>query len=140
MKLFYRTLFLTGFLAVSSFAVDADHQRGRFTPDQLVMIDAETVAHMIEEKQLKKREFQLVDLRLEVDFEKGSIPGALNIPLKKLSFMADQVLKPSDEIICYGYSKDDKASVNAVILLINKGYQKVFLLEGGFKDWKMIST
>ena len=90
----------------------------------------------IREKEEKKASFSLVDLRLESDYGAGRIQGAVNIPLKKLRFLGEKMLGRSEDIYFYGYSSDDRAAVNAVILLVNKGFQHVFLLDGGVKEWK----
>ena len=99
-------------------------------------MDRETLARKIQEKKEKKASFQLVDLRNEVDYQKGHLPGAVNIPLKKLSFVAEKMFDKGEEIVFYGYSRNDNAGMNAPILMQNKGFTSVKLLEGGMQEWK----
>ena len=116
-------------------AVAGERSHAAFTADRLVWIQPADLAHKIEEKRAKRYFFNLVDLRLEVDFLKGGIPGAVNIPLVKLRFVAEREFDKSEDLVLYGYSRDDRASVNAVVLLVNKGYGHVMLLEGGWEAW-----
>ncbi len=102
----------------------------------IVFIDDKVLAQKIKDKAQKQISFNLVDLRLETDYGLAHIPGAVNIPLKKLKFVAEQVFDKSEEIIFYGYSEDDKAAVNSVIFLANKGFKNICLLQGGIKQWK----
>ncbi len=117
--------------------LSADFRRsGGVSSEAPVMIDEKALAEKIEQKRDKKISFTLVDLRLEAEYQEGHIPGAVNLPLKKLRFLAEQTLAKADDIIFYGYSRDDQASVNAVILLRNKGFERVALLTGGIDEWK----
>ena len=102
----------------------------------LVWVSPETVAEKIEARREKKIDFKLVDLRLEADYGKMHLPGAVNIPISKLRFLAEARFLKSDEIIFYGYSRQDPAVVNAAVLLGNKGFQHISLMEGGVEEWK----
>jgi|GEM_PF-3645489 len=83
----------------------------------------------------KKDTFQLVDLRTEAEFAKGRLPGAINIPLKKLTFLAEKVLNKRGDVIFYGYSPQDKGSVNAAIRAGQSGFTRLFLLDCGYAGW-----
>ena len=121
---------------------DAQHltrdirRSGGFQASEVIFISQDKLAEKIVRKSQKKLSFELVDLRLEVDYQGGHIPGALNIPLKTLRFLAEQMLAKSDDVVFYGYCRNDAASVNAVVLLVNKGFERVSLLEGGIEEWK----
>ncbi len=79
--------------------------------------------------------FFWVDLRNEADYKKSFIPGSINIPFKKLSFLAEKFFSKSDEIVFLGYSDSDHVSVNAVIFMKNKGFTRCSVLEGGIGAW-----
>lgn len=100
------------------------------------MIDAPTLEQKLRDRLEKKTHFSLVDLRNEADYQKGHILGAQNVPLKKLRFVAEKMFGPTEEIIFYGHSRNDNASTNALILLGQKGFENVRLLEGGIQEWK----
>ena len=78
----------------------------------------------------------LVDTRNETDYQKGHLPGAMNIPLGKMRFEAERLLDKEQDVVCYGYSRNDPASVNAVIFLANRNYQHVLFFEEGAMGWK----
>ena len=109
---------------------------GKFEPGQWETISIGALADKIEKMWQGGPEFVLVDLRNKHDFMQGAVPEAVNIPLQKLSFYAGRSFQKEDEIVFYGYSSGDKASVNAVILLAHKGYKRLFLLEGGWAAWR----
>ncbi len=117
-------------------SADAKSSVTGFRTEQLVYIDQEMLSAKIRLKKDNRISFQLVDLRLEVEYRRGHIPGAINMPVRKLSFLAEQMLAKTDDIVLYGYSEDDRASVNAVILLINKGFCHISFLQGGIEKWK----
>ena len=110
---------------------------GGFNTQKLVRIDAATLAKMIQEKKEHKRSFALVDTRNEADYQKGSIPGAVNITIRrKFRFVAEKILNKNEETVCYGYSRGDVAAVNAVIFLMNRGYGRVMFFEEGIAGWQ----
>ncbi len=84
-------------------------------------------------------DFEIIDLRIEADYQKGAIPGALNIPLVKLRWLKSSMVPFETPLVVYGYSIQDKAAVNSVIILANKGYNDVSFLEGGWEAWQKSS-
>jgi len=79
--------------------------------------------------------FHLVDLRREADYAEGHISGAVNVPMSKLPYIAEKIFGKTDEVIFYGYSSRDRAAVNAVLFMSNKGFTSVSLLSGGIQGW-----
>lgn len=76
-----------------------------------------------------------VDLRNEADYKQSFIPGSINIPYKKLSFLAEKFFSKSDEIVFLGYPDADHVSVNAVTFMKNKGFTNCSVLQGGIGGW-----
>ena len=108
----------------------------RYEPSRLGAISA---AELVEKLLLRKEGeivFHLVDLRIEADFGAGHIPGAVNLPFKKLPFLAETTFAKTDDLVLYGHSSADKAGVNAAILLMHKGFGKITFFEGGYEEWK----
>ena len=116
---------LTGPLAAASFKAD-----------QLVVVEQESLAKKIEDKKLGLLSFYLVDLRNEAEYRKGWIPGAINIPMAKLKFLAEKTFGPADEVIFYGHSEKDPSGGNSVIFMVNKGYTRVAWFREGMQGWK----
>lgn len=79
--------------------------------------------------------FWLVDLRPEAEFYRKFIPGAINIPLKKLSFMAEKLFMPADNIVFYGYAGLTHDAVNACTFMKQKGFDNCVVLENGIGGW-----
>lgn len=82
---------------------------------------------------IQKQEVILLDVRPEEEFRAGHIIGALSVPLKELEFMLTKFPK-SKEIVAYCRGPYCVLSVDAVLLLNEKGYHAV-RLEEGVQDW-----
>lgn len=76
-----------------------------------------------------------VDLRNEADYKRSFIPGSINIPYAKLSFLAEKFFSRSDEIVFLSYPDADHVSVNAVTFMKNKGFVNCSVLQGGIGGW-----
>ena len=102
--------------------------------DSAVMRSGE-LADRIAEGGARTVGFFWVDLRNEADFKRSFIPGSINIPFKKLPFLAEKFFSKSDEVVFLGYPDSDQISVNAVIFMKNKGFTRCSVLEGGIGGW-----
>ena len=117
-------------------AFGAIDQGGGFVPGKLQVIDQASLAQKIKDKKDKKYNFTLIDTRSESDFQKGSIPGAINLPFKKHRFLAESVVSTNEDVVCYGYSSSTPSDINAVIYLMNHGYEHVWYFKEGMAGWK----
>jgi len=95
-------------------------------------IAPETVADMIVQKDPS---FQLIDVRSQDDFEKFSLPGALNIPVTDL--LADKYadLLNQDVKMNIFYSNGTLTANEAWMVTRQLGYKNNFVLEGGLNYW-----
>ncbi|MCG3175494.1 MAG: hypothetical protein MOGMAGMI_00423 [Candidatus Omnitrophica bacterium] len=121
--------------AESERAEAVEKRAGVFRPEQLRHVDTADVWRMILERDTRGQALQLVDLRIEADFAKGALPGAVNIPLKKMSFKAEAALNRTDPIVLYGYGSRDRSSINAAVLLAQKGYSNMSFYDDGYPGW-----
>ena len=108
---------------------------GGYRAERLKRIDFEALTKKISDKEEKKYDFMLIDTRNESDFQKGFIPGAVNLPFKKHRFMAVLPIPKDKDIVCYGYSATQPSDVNAVIYLLNRGYERVEFYAEGYAGW-----
>lgn len=95
-------------------------------------IAPETVADMIVKKD---NTLQLIDVRSQDEFEKFSLPGAINIPLSDLlSEQFTDVLNQETRMNVF-YSNGTLASNEAWMITRQLGYNNNYVLEGGLNYW-----
>ncbi|MDC7224492.1 MAG: rhodanese-like domain-containing protein, partial [Spirochaetales bacterium] len=82
-------------------------------------------------------EYQIVDVRSPKDYGKGNIPGAVNIPLGELRERMDELDKSKPTITHCNKGVTGNAAQN---LLINSGFQGVYNVSGGYKNYRVYST
>lgn len=75
----------------------------------------------------------LVDVRNDFEFEKGHIPGSLNLALSRILNEAEEVL-PDQDVPIYVYCQSGVRSARAAKLLELLGYGDVTDL-GGISDY-----
>ncbi len=103
-----------------------------FSMSKLKFITLEDLLEMLE----NKVDFKLVDALAKAEYEKGHIPGAINIPLDELEKSAKQKLKKSDTIVVYCASYACHASTKTAKKLLNLGYEHVLDFKGGKRWWQ----
>ena len=80
-------------------------------------------------------EIQLVDVRTPSEYNEGHVPDAQNINFYDENF--DQLIETLDKskpIIVY--CKSGGRSAKCASKLVEKGFEKIYDLEGGFSQWK----
>ena len=112
----------------------------KLTADQLLsevntrtqFITPDVVADMIINKDPS---FQLIDVRSQDDFEKFSLPGAINIPLTDL--LSDNYSDILDQDIRMNifYSNGSLHANEAWMITRQMGYTNNYVLEGGLNYW-----
>jgi rhodanese-related sulfurtransferase len=81
----------------------------------------------------KENNLVIVDVREAEDYEKGHIPGAINLPKEKWEDMSE--LRRDKTNVVYCYSQQCHLAANACARFAAQGYP-VMELEGGFEIWK----
>jgi rhodanese-related sulfurtransferase len=77
----------------------------------------------------------VVDVLSPEEYSREHIPGAINIPLEKLSTAASQLNK-NNRIIVYGGAHEHSASNKAAEVLEGLGFRRVADFDGGLNAWK----
>jgi rhodanese-related sulfurtransferase len=112
----------------------------KLTADQLLgeantrtqYISPETVADMIIKKDPS---IQLIDVRSQDDFEKFSLPGAINIPMTDLlSDKFTDILNQEVKMNVF-YSNGTITANEAWMVTRQLGYKNNYVLEGGLNYW-----
>lgn len=96
----------------------------------LQQIDAST----LREKMRRRKKLKIVDVREPYEFQSGHIPGAVNLPLGRLAFVAKNELKPEEEIVLV--CRSGNRSMVAARRLHKMGYTKLYNLTGGMLMWE----
>lgn len=95
-------------------------------------ITADAVADMIVKKDPSLR---LIDVRSQDEFEKFSLPGAVNIPVTDLlSGQYTDILNQNAKMNVF-YSNGTVASNEAWMVTRQLGYENNYVLEGGLNYW-----
>ncbi|QGU00076.1 hypothetical protein SYNTR_1482 [Candidatus Syntrophocurvum alkaliphilum] len=84
-------------------------------------------------KQIKNnKKMKIIDVRIPEQYNASHIPNAINIPLKNITNQC-MVLNKNEEIVvyCNGGNSGSKAQN----LLLDKGFIRVYNLEGGHRKW-----
>ncbi len=82
----------------------------------------------------RNEDFVLVDVSSPESYERGHIPGAINIPLEEIEKKAGKVLNRRERI--FVYSRDSRCSHEAARKLVDLGFARVWDYEGGLEDWR----
>ena len=88
------------------------------------------------EMQANNEKFKLVEVLPEDSYKDGHIPGAINIPLDKLEFLADKYLERMESIVVYCGSYSCQASTKATRKLLEMGYKHVLDFKAGKRWWQ----
>jgi sulfur-carrier protein adenylyltransferase/sulfurtransferase len=94
-------------------------------------IDVNTLKDWITER----RPLAILDVRESQEFQNGSIPCAISLPRGVLELEIDEVVPDQDKpilVYCGGGSR----SALAVQTLKAMGYDHVYSLTGGFREWQ----
>ena len=104
-----------------------------------IVEEAEAQIEQISIDELKTKinsdqKFILIDVRSEKEYLAGHVESAVWIPSGKVKFATQKITKdPKVEIIIYCRARGQSAL--SVYALNEIGYEKVFNLDGGFKEW-----
>lgn len=100
----------------------------------LTLWGQETVApESVREWQIASKPFHFVDVRSAAEFQKKHIEGAVNIPHSRI---LDAKLPKKEPLVLYCTGEGCSVSRAAGAELIQNGYKKVFVLDGGLADWE----
>ena len=91
-------------------------------------------ARSLREKLERREKLKIVDVREPEEFQAGHIPGAVNVPLGRLTFVAKKDLHPEEEIVLV--CRSGTRSMMAARRLRKMGYKKLYNLTGGMLMWE----
>jgi rhodanese-related sulfurtransferase len=79
----------------------------------------------------------VVDVRDEIVFRAGHIPGALNVPLSEIDRRASEVRTRAGErtVVTYCSCPSEQTAASAAVALSKLGVTNVSVLVGGYPEW-----
>ncbi len=95
-------------------------------------LEADQIAQMIVEKEPT---LQLIDVRPQGEFEKFSLPGAINIPVDNLLSPEYQDILNQETMTNILYANGSTRANEAWMLLRQLGYHNNYVLSGGLNYW-----
>ncbi len=87
------------------------------------------------ERLLDRGPLALFDVRGDVEYERGHIPGAKTAPMGSLVFRVARVMNPDSLVIVYGDGGERDESAEAARRLENLGMTNVARYSGGTAAW-----
>lgn len=78
------------------------------------------------------RKAQIIDLREKKDFDANRVLGARNLPYTQLTTRYAEMRK---DLPVYLYDETGALSIRAAGKMKKQGFQHVYWLKGGFRDW-----
>lgn len=94
------------------------------------VIEIEDLRQIIENEQII-----ILDIRDELSYLQGHIPGAILVPLSDVNRMAEDILAAKKKIITYCSCPAEEASIDAAFRLRGKGAVEIHVLKGGYPAW-----
>jgi rhodanese-related sulfurtransferase len=106
-------------------------------PDQTADAPAPRMAFADFKKLHAQGRLLVVDVRDEVSFKSGHIPGAISVPLEDVKRRAAQIrTKAADrEVVTYCSCPSEHTSAEAVLALLKAGVTHASALVGGYAEW-----
>jgi rhodanese-related sulfurtransferase len=88
------------------------------------------------EKLAESGQVPLFDVRGDVEFEQGHIPGAKTAPLGSLVFRVARLMNADSFLVVYSAGGECRLAAEAVERLENLGLKNVHCYEAGIEGWK----
>lgn len=95
-----------------------------------------TVSQKKFQRLITKKNTVLLDVRTPDEYNAGHIPGSLQIDVLKTEDFKKQVAVLDKTKTYLLYCRSGKRSKEAMLLMKESGFTKLYDLEGGFSSWK----
>ena len=95
-----------------------------------------TVSQNKFQRLINKKNTILLDVRTEVEYKAGHIPGSLQIDFLKTEEYKKQVAVLDKSKPYLLYCRSGKRSKDAMTVMKEMGFTKLFDLQGGFNSWE----
>lgn len=96
------------------------------------LMTTDVVAEMLVQKDPS---LQMIDVRSRSDYEQYHLPGAVNVPLDDILSEENSVWFDQAERTNVLYANGNTAASEAWMLLRQKGYRDIYVMQGGLNNW-----
>ena len=103
---------------------------GHGTDDDVNTVTAEQVKSLLDARE----NVILIDLRPDMDFQKGRLPGARSVPLNELEKRFRQIPQ-SGRVVLYCDCSQNQIIEQGYQLLKDYGYRNTAVMADGFQEW-----
>ena len=87
-------------------------------------------------QRLESGPLAVFDVRGDLDYEEGHIPGAKTAPLGSLVFRVASIMNPDSPIVVYSAGGSCDLGTQAARRLENMGLRNVYCYEDGLEGWR----
>jgi rhodanese-related sulfurtransferase len=81
---------------------------------------------------LQEKKPVVIDLRTPGEFERGHLPGAVNLPIGELSSRPSRLDEYKDKPILF-YCRTVNKTARAIRLIEDRGFKSIYALRGGYE-------
>ena len=96
------------------------------------LVSTDAVAAMLIEK---NPSLQLIDVRSASEYDAYHLPGAISVTVDNILSDENTALFDQDVVMNVLYSNGTSAAVEAWMLLRQKGFRSLYVMEGGMNHW-----
>ncbi len=115
----------------------AQDTRSQRTPTRVILRAKSTAAELKSQLRWSQPALSIIDVRDPHLFSRGHIPGAISVPLDRLTDLALSALHRHRHIYIYGES--DEQSLAAAQTLRGVGFTSVTQIIGGLAAWREVA-
>ena len=84
--------------------------------------------------ELMNQEVTLVDLRTDIEFDRGTIGESINIDFRGKDFL-EKISKLDKDKPYLGYCASGNRSTKASLIMEHLGFKKIYHYKSGYNDW-----
>ncbi len=93
-------------------------------------VSVEKASELIEQN----KKMKVIDVRTEEEATEGKLEGAIVIDVRKDDFQ-DQIDKLKKDDVYLVYCRSGSRSATAVEIMAEKGFDRLYMMEGGYLEW-----
>ncbi|RLD88278.1 MAG: hypothetical protein DRJ09_08730 [Bacteroidetes bacterium] len=128
-------------LAIGTFFIKKDDvYKNQIKPETLLQVITQPSRYVTTDQVAKRiiekdPTLELIDVRLPGDFDKFTLPDAINVPLKDIFTDKGQDNLGIEDLNVVFFSNDDIIADQAWVIATRLGYKNMYVMKGGLNCW-----